>query len=204
MERPITAGSEPRGVLQRISRAYFLAVVGLACAVTILLVGIMGVQVFYRYVLNDSLIWAEEICRYLLILMTFLFAGAAFQRGEMISVELVIGQFRGWARLVFIVPAYLLALALLVALTYYGYRFASLNAISTIPAFDFIWAGLAGDDSTADVSMYWLYLSLPVGLAIMAVHFAIALCRQIQHVWRGDTAQPADVAAGNRIVPGDE
>ena len=32
-----------------------------------LIVGIMIAQVFARYVVGDSLIWAEELCRYLLI-----------------------------------------------------------------------------------------------------------------------------------------
>ncbi len=51
------------------------------------IVVVMVVQVFWRYVLNSSTIWAEEMCRYLLILMTFLLIGPAFERGEMVSVQ---------------------------------------------------------------------------------------------------------------------
>lgn len=53
------------------------------------LVVVMVVQVFARYVLNASLIWAEELCRYILVWMTFLFIGIAFQKGEFVIVDVL-------------------------------------------------------------------------------------------------------------------
>ncbi len=41
---------------------------------------IVAVQVFCRYVLNNSLFWAEELSRYLLAWLTFLGASVAYRR----------------------------------------------------------------------------------------------------------------------------
>ncbi|MDH3235858.1 MAG: TRAP transporter small permease subunit, partial [Alphaproteobacteria bacterium] len=61
----------------------------IAAALMGTIVVVMVVQVFARYVLNDSLIWAEELCRYLLIWITFLFIGIAFERGEFIAIDVL-------------------------------------------------------------------------------------------------------------------
>jgi len=60
---------------------------GTAAMAAILVV--MAVQVFLRYVLNQSLIWSEELARYLLIAMVFLGTATAARRGEHIRIDLV-------------------------------------------------------------------------------------------------------------------
>src|SRR5207245_5510697 len=42
-------------------------------------------QVFTRYVLNDAAGWTEEIARYLLVAVTFLFGAMAVRRGTHIQ-----------------------------------------------------------------------------------------------------------------------
>ncbi len=51
------------------------------------LFGVVLLQVFTRYVLNDSLGWTEEIARYLLIGVTFVGSVMAMRKGTHISVE---------------------------------------------------------------------------------------------------------------------
>ncbi len=41
---------------------------------------IVAVQVFCRYVLNQSLFWSEELARFLLVWLTFLGASCAYYR----------------------------------------------------------------------------------------------------------------------------
>src|SRR5918996_539265 len=53
------------------------------------IVVIMIVQVFARYVLNASLIWAEELCRYILIWQSFLLIGIAYHQGELIALDVL-------------------------------------------------------------------------------------------------------------------
>lgn len=54
------------------------------------LAGVVFLQFFTRYVLNDSMAWTEEIARYLLIWVTFIGAAIAVRRGTHISVEAVL------------------------------------------------------------------------------------------------------------------
>jgi TRAP-type C4-dicarboxylate transport system permease small subunit len=47
-------------------------------------------QVFCRYVLDASLVWAEEAARYLLVLTTFVGASVAMRRGAHMTVRFVV------------------------------------------------------------------------------------------------------------------
>lgn len=52
-----------------------------------LLFATVFLQFFTRYVLNDSLVWTEEIARYLLIGITFIGSAMAMRKGTHITVE---------------------------------------------------------------------------------------------------------------------
>src|SRR5262245_66504224 len=100
---------------------------GIAAIAMAIIVVVMAVQVFYRYALNDSLIWTEEVSRYLLILMTFLLVGVAFERGELVSVQFFINRLPRRIAYLLTIPVYLAIIAFLVALSFYGYRFPTLH-----------------------------------------------------------------------------
>jgi TRAP-type transport system small permease protein len=55
-----------------------------------LMVAIILVQVFFRYVLNDALAWPEEAARFLMLWMTGLMAPSAFRRGGLVSIEMLV------------------------------------------------------------------------------------------------------------------
>lgn len=152
---------------------------------------IMNVEIFYRYVLNDSLIWADAICRYLMVWMTFFLLGPAFQKGEFITVEFLVRSLPNALQLMTKVIAYLGSIALLLIVAYYGYHFASMNAIQTVPAFDFIASAIYGHSVSSNVSMYWIYLSIPVGCLILAGHILLAIIDEIgRHRFRRVAIQP--------------
>lgn len=160
-------------------RVYAKLVVILACGCMLLIVVIMGVQVFFRYVLNDSLIWAEEMCRYLLVLLTFLLIGAAYERGEMICLDFVVGRLRPRARLAVLLPMHALMTVFLLLLAYYGNQFAILNSHFMVPAVDFIASALLGWQTSLGLSMYWLYMLIPAACLILSSHFVFAMGRMV-------------------------
>ncbi len=137
------------------------------------IVVIMIVQVFCRYVLNASLIWAEELCRYILVWQSFLLIGIAYQQGELIVLDVLSTR---------VSPKLLFLIRLLVAVPvcYFLYlmvRHGIVNAgrfkAQTIPAIDFIWTSLVG--KPAHLPIFWIYVSVPVGCAILLMHVLAGL-----------------------------
>ncbi len=54
---------------------------------------LIGVQVFCRYILNNSLFWSEEVGRILLVQITFLGASIAFKSGIHPSIRTLMDRF---------------------------------------------------------------------------------------------------------------
>jgi TRAP-type C4-dicarboxylate transport system permease small subunit len=161
-------------------RRYNAVAIAIASAIMGLLVAVMGVQVFYRYALNSSLIWAEEVCRYLLIAVTFLLIGPAFQRGEMVSVQSFMNLFPRRIALILTIPIYLGMIVFLIVVGYFGYQFATFNSRFSMPAIDFILTALSGQEVRGALSMYWVYMLIPLGCLILGVHFLAALIKLVR------------------------
>jgi len=62
------------------------------------LAGVVFLQFFTRYVLNDSLTWTEEIAQYLLMVITFTGSAMAARRGTHITVEFLLNKLPRAAR----------------------------------------------------------------------------------------------------------
>lgn len=137
------------------------------------IVVIMVVQVFARYVLNASLIWAEELCRYILVWQTFLFIGLAYQRGELVAVEILTDLLSPLWRFVLKAVVTIPILIFLGLMVINGYSYASRFTHQTLPALDFLWSSISGHDLGLSVS--WVYISVAVGCALLAMHLLLSL-----------------------------
>ncbi len=51
---------------------------------------VTGLQVFFRYVLNHSLFWSEEVGRILLVWITFLGATAAYRKKAHVGIDVMV------------------------------------------------------------------------------------------------------------------
>ncbi|WP_447530161.1 TRAP transporter small permease [Vreelandella sp. TE19] len=58
------------------------------------MLGIMITHVFFRYVLSDSFGWTEELARFMMVWMAFLFFPAAHRQGLNASLEIVTDWFK--------------------------------------------------------------------------------------------------------------
>lgn len=166
------------GMLRRLIDIYLSVVKGLAGVSMALLVVIMVVQVFARYVVGESLIWAEELCRYLLVWQTFLVLGLAYSKGEFVNLDFLPNALspRNWwlLRAVMSVPI----IAFLLVMAWYGQDFASRFDNQTIPALDFIWTALTGN--ALGLSIRYVYIAVTVGLVLMAMHVVAELVVSFQ------------------------
>lgn len=179
------------GLLSRLVGAYLRVIRTLAGLIMALIVGVMIAQVFYRYVLGDSLIWAEELCRYLLIWQTFLVLGLAYSKGAFVALDFLPHALpprgRWLLRAVMAVPI----TVFLVVIAWYGYDFASRFDRQTIPALDFIWTALTGE--ALGLSIRWVYVSVTVGTILMALHVVADLVVTFRPQFRDNAPdQPKD------------
>ena len=154
------------------------------------IVVIMVVQVIARYVFNASLIWAEELCRYILIWQTFLFVGYAYHRGELVVLDLFSARVSPRTymaiRIATAIPITIFLYLIISAGLGHALRFSA----QTIPAVDFIWMSITGEP--ARVPVFWVYVAVPLGCAILLAHF---LGRLAYDAWRVSKGLPIEAPA---------
>ena len=155
--------------------AYVGVFTALAAFVIALITAITSLEVFCRYFLDASLVWAEEASRSLLIWNCFLFAGIAFQRGEMIAVNMLTSLLRPRLGALVLIASYLVTTTFLAAMVYYGWIYAAQNWTQTVPGLEMLWHSLTGVDRVFPI--FWVYLALPVGFAILALHMIASIVR---------------------------
>ncbi|MEX0759119.1 MAG: TRAP transporter small permease subunit, partial [Tistlia sp.] len=105
----------------------------LALLLTVIVVAIFA-QVFWRYVLNEPLVWPEEAARYSFIWLSFLGLPLLLRHGEMIAVETVAAALPERVRALLQGLAGLLAVPLLVILVWQGIRLMDVVSGQIAPA----------------------------------------------------------------------
>ena len=146
-----------------------------------LVVVIVLLQVFGRYILRISLSWPEELARYVLVwLMIFGVAAAAASRSQIVVdtlLELIPASVR----------RALEALAALAGLVAVALLVWTSQPLITGPA------GRSTSPATG-IPSFWIYLAVPVGGALLAL-FALAELAEILRGKRPDPPPPAGPGA---------
>lgn len=155
----------------------------------LIIVCVMIAQVLARYVFGGSLIWAEEICRYLLIWQTFLLLGLAYQRGDFVMLDILPYMLPARARLVLKLVVAVPMVVFLAVIVVTGWTYASLFQRQTIPAVDFIWTSLFGHN--LGLTVRWIYLSVPVGATLLAAHIIADAIASVVGFRAGNDDAPA-------------
>lgn len=139
-----------------------------AGAALILMAVIVVVQVFCRFVLNDSLSWSEEAARYLQVYITFVGAAVALQRGAHIGVDFLTGFFKGKAKWVSNLFIHLVVAVFCVIVILAGAQVVAtqIKYGQTSPALH--------------LEMWKVYLALPLGGALMLVEDLVKLVHEIR------------------------
>src|SRR5438445_13294215 len=61
-----------------------------AMALATIIIAILFVQIFYRYVLNTSIVWSEEVATWCLVWLVFIGSAAIMYRWEHVHIPLLI------------------------------------------------------------------------------------------------------------------
>lgn len=75
--------------LAPINRSVGMAGVKIAAVFLAIMVVVVLAQVLFRYILNDSLAWAEELAKAMMVWMAFLVAPLAMRSGANVSIEML-------------------------------------------------------------------------------------------------------------------
>lgn len=131
---------------------------------------IIAVQVFMRYVLQSSLDWSEELARYLFIWSVYVGCSYATQKDRHLEVT-ILRSFGGpnVAKYVTLI-AYVLTIGFCVCTAVWGFQMV-----------DFL-AGTGQKTPALEIQMYWVFLSVPVGMSFMAIRTA----ERVFAIIRGD------------------
>ncbi|AZR71964.1 hypothetical protein BBF96_00215 [Anoxybacter fermentans] len=128
---------------------------GIIVILTFLMFVIVGANVFMRYVLNNSLGWADELSRFIFIWVSFLGAVLAYHSNEHIGLDIVVKLIPSKKiQLIFRLIGDLGVLLVIIFLTYYGWVVAS-SATNLSPALY--------------IPMKFVYMIIPVSAFLMGL-----------------------------------
>ena len=159
----------------RLGRAFGAVAIALMVVVILL-------QVFFRYVLNSALPWPDEAARFLMLWMTALIAPSAYRAGGFVAIDTLHTLIPH--RIAQLLTLLLLLVALLVLVV--GFQLAQkhvnsgwLFSSSTLR----IPLNLIGLEAIK-VKLAWMYMSIAVGMALLiVVNVELVLKSFILFVW---------------------
>ena len=127
---------------------------------------VVAVQVFFRYVLNHSLFWSEELARYLLVWLTFLGASVAYRRSLHPGIDIVYVRMPASIQRRISIFIHLVSMILFGVMIFYGVQFSYFVRLQISPAMDL---------------PKWMVLCIiPFSGLIFMVHAATFLCRELK------------------------
>lgn len=127
---------------------------------------IVANQVFFRYVLNQSLFWSEELARFLLVWLTFLGATAAYRRKAHPGIDAVYAKMPPALQKAAVITTHLVSMGLFTVMVYFGFEFAYFVRLQISPALHL---------------PKWIILSIiPLSGLIFTVHGAAFLLEAIK------------------------
>jgi TRAP-type transport system small permease protein len=139
---------------------------GVAVALFAAMVAVTTLGVFFRYVLNSALPWAEEADRYLFIWLSFVGASITMRRKAHIAVDILVRSvgsvLREWIAL--IAQACVLAFLVIV--------FRASEPVIEVTSHT--------RATATDVPMSWVYLAVPVGCILIGIE----TLRLMAQTWR--------------------
>ena len=145
----------------------FLLKIGrnLAWIAIFLMVIVILLQVFFRYVLNNALPWPDELARFLMLWMTGFIAPSAYRWGGFVSIEMLPKLLPKFLENILIISLLVLSLIILLIGFQLGLQHVKIgwifNSSSLKIPFDLI-----GGEQKA-IKLAWMYMSLPVGIFLL-------------------------------------
>lgn len=154
-----------------------------------LMVVVILVQVFCRYVLNNALPWPEEASRFLMLWSTALMAPTAFRRGGFVSIDMVVRMLPRWVAT--LMATLMLGLMILVLWVALRIGWSEVTGLGGRFETDSLRVPVSLDLATwMKVPKSWMMASLLVGVALLLLVAVELALRSIVTLVRGPLEMP--------------
>ena len=121
------------------------------------LIGLMTLvilyMVYFRYILNDTPYWSEEVARCMMLWMTFIVLPVSYRLGSNVALEILLGKLKGNLLIILEIFIHLLILAFII-----NFFYLSLN---------FVKSGMMARAYSFDLQIGYIYLILPISFFFM-------------------------------------
>ena len=137
----------------------------LAWMAILLMVIVIIIQVFFRYVLNNALPWPDEVARFLMLWMTGLIAPSAYRWGGFVSIDMLERFLPKTLSNILVFLILIISLTVLLIGFEMGLRHINAGWIFSSSSIKIPYSLLGG--KTEAMKLAWMYMSLPVGIFLL-------------------------------------
>ena len=152
-------------------------VVLLVAAITV----IVALGVFFRFVLNNSLPWTEEVAKFVMVWLAFIGAPVVLKEGGHIAIDFIPTRLPSPLGHLLLMVIQVVVMVVLGVLVYQGWALA--------------WNALPQIAATVEISLFYIFLAVPIGSAMMLPVSFELLLRQAAAM-RSPDDLPGDAAPG--------
>ena len=160
--------------LLTVESALFRVTVWLIYCIYIVIIVSTFTAVFFRYVLNESIVWAEELARYLFVWLAFLGSALALKNRMHIGLDLIISSLPPRVK-----PVTEGLITVLIGVFLAFVITASVTVVEVT---------MRQRSSALGIPMGMVYLAISVGCSLML----LSSCRQLLQVFGPDSSSDSD------------
>lgn len=158
--------SQFTGLVSRIS-----LIIAYVLLVSVTIVALLAV--FYRYVLNDPIQWAEEVARYILIWMTLIAASVAIRERKHVNLTSMLMRLPNKIALIIEIALYLIIIFIIGIIAEQSSIMLITRSIKVLSA-------------SLQISMVWAHAALPVGFGLILIQSFYILLEDIKMFIKGE------------------
>ena len=137
----------------------------LAWIAIFLMVVVILIQVFFRYILNNALPWPDELARFLMLWMTGFIAPSAYRWGGFVSIEMLPKLLPKLIENILLLILLLLSLFILIIGFQLGLQHIKIGWIFESSSIKIPFHLIGGEQKA--LKLAWMYMSLPVGIFLL-------------------------------------
>ena len=162
----------------------------LAWIAIFLMVVVILIQVFFRYILNNALPWPDELARFLMLWMTGFIAPSAYRWGGFVSIEMLPKLLPKLIENILLLILLSLSLFILIIGFQLGLQHIKIGWIFESSSIKIPFHLIGGEQQA--LKLAWMYMSLPVGIFLLILVNIELILRKIFLIFKVNFDPPDD------------